>query len=481
MAKCGSTYIDNAYSDICRIYEESFPAHYQHVWDVLSSIINLVPAQSKVLDVGSGTGRPVSEFFVNKGYGVTGVDLSTGMIELARRQVPDAKFIQSDMNKYAPPTMDYYDIIVASHSLYNLSVAKTFSMLLKFARWVKPGGVIVIGTSYRRKLIESDGFKFDHRGWAEGVSQDFLGYIFDDMSYGLEDAWSELISQAGFEILNIDKATFTRDFEDVEESDTQFYISARRIAENPLLGLNPLPESSQVEKEEIDTEAWSELYRRSNAEEVNKVVQLFETSTDSHKILCIAPRAHGNALQALHPDTEYVEIDIGNKTTAELESIEFPTGTFDGVILSWTLNRVTSLGPFLKRIIETATPNGNAKVVIIQAAPDNELICITKNAFHDLPGGPIAHHGVLLQQGEIALKRAGFTSIRYVECEDVISFGELDGEERIKTSVKLLSRLWRTNFEVQTQPADRLINAIKLQFNLYRLWRNIQSTCYPCG
>ena len=52
---------------------------------------------STVLDLGCGAGVPISKFLVDNGYKVTGIDFADGMIKLAKKNVPKAKFIKMDM------------------------------------------------------------------------------------------------------------------------------------------------------------------------------------------------------------------------------------------------------------------------------------------------------------------------------------------------------------------------------------------------
>ena len=50
-----------------------------------------------LLDVGSGTGRPTAELLTAAGHEVTGVNVSPRMVEIARTQVPGARFELADV------------------------------------------------------------------------------------------------------------------------------------------------------------------------------------------------------------------------------------------------------------------------------------------------------------------------------------------------------------------------------------------------
>ena len=63
----------------------------------LEKLNSLLKPHSKILDLGCGAGIPVDEFFVDHGHDVAGVDISEKQIELARKNVPKAKFEIKDM------------------------------------------------------------------------------------------------------------------------------------------------------------------------------------------------------------------------------------------------------------------------------------------------------------------------------------------------------------------------------------------------
>ena len=58
----------------------------------LEQISRDLPSRAAVLDLGCGAGVPVSKWFAERGYEVTGVDISASQLELARKLVPGATF-----------------------------------------------------------------------------------------------------------------------------------------------------------------------------------------------------------------------------------------------------------------------------------------------------------------------------------------------------------------------------------------------------
>src|SRR5690242_20023788 len=63
----------------------------------LDMIISYLKPGNKILDLGCGMGEPIAEYFVSKGFHVTGVDGSVKMITLAKSRLPQAEFLVGDM------------------------------------------------------------------------------------------------------------------------------------------------------------------------------------------------------------------------------------------------------------------------------------------------------------------------------------------------------------------------------------------------
>ncbi|NEE27640.1 methyltransferase domain-containing protein, partial [Streptomyces sp. SID7982] len=77
-------------------YERAFAASAAHRESLERLLTDLAPG-SRVLDVGSGTGRPTAQILAEAGHRVLGVDVSPVMAALAARQVPGADFRCADI------------------------------------------------------------------------------------------------------------------------------------------------------------------------------------------------------------------------------------------------------------------------------------------------------------------------------------------------------------------------------------------------
>lgn len=89
------------YDSLGADYESAF-GHDAGLHTFLNKALALLPSSSKVLDVGCGTGSPVSSTLVAHGHQVIGIDVSPSMVELSCKAVPSGKFEVASMTEYVP-------------------------------------------------------------------------------------------------------------------------------------------------------------------------------------------------------------------------------------------------------------------------------------------------------------------------------------------------------------------------------------------
>lgn len=109
----------------------------------LTEFVGLLPRNARVLDVGCGAGVPVTKFLVKSGFDVVGIDFSGSMLELARKNVPEAKFIRKDMTNLDFAD-DSFDGLTAFYSIIHVPRAKHSALFRSFHRILKPGGIMLV-------------------------------------------------------------------------------------------------------------------------------------------------------------------------------------------------------------------------------------------------------------------------------------------------------------------------------------------------
>ncbi|SEQ51217.1 Methyltransferase domain-containing protein [Lentzea xinjiangensis] len=100
-----------------------------------------LPDRAKVLDLGCGAGLPCSRELAER-HDVLGVDLSQQQIDLARANVPNARFEKADMTALDFPD-GTFDGVTAFYSILHVPRAEQPALIAKIARWLTPGGVFL--------------------------------------------------------------------------------------------------------------------------------------------------------------------------------------------------------------------------------------------------------------------------------------------------------------------------------------------------
>ncbi|MFI8296572.1 class I SAM-dependent methyltransferase [Streptomyces nigra] len=177
-------------------YEKAF-AHAPAHLSALEWLAERLPREGRVLDVGSGTGRPTAAALVAAGHSVLGVDVSPVMVELASRQVPGAEFRHADIREL-PLGKGAFDGICVFFSLLQMSRAEQTALVRRLASALRPGGHLVLAT------VPAD---------VEDVEVVFMGRAIRATSFS-EEGVLALVRYAGLTVLSADRSVFTPDHPD---------------------------------------------------------------------------------------------------------------------------------------------------------------------------------------------------------------------------------------------------------------------------
>lgn len=129
---------------------DKYPPHSQ-----INDFVRLLPKNAYVLDAGCGPGRDTN-LLSQRGLEVTGIDLSEGLIEYAKKRFPALEFKQGSFLEL-PFGNESFDGVWAHASLVHLeSVDEVKTALKEFARVLKNKGVIHIMV---KAQLDEDKFK----------------------------------------------------------------------------------------------------------------------------------------------------------------------------------------------------------------------------------------------------------------------------------------------------------------------------------
>lgn len=174
--------------DVARLFDgmagsyDQLEPWYEHLYATLHAIARevLAPragAAARALDAGCGTGFQTA-VLDRLGYQVHGLDLSAGLLAVARRAHPTARLARGDLEAL-PYDADSFDAATCCGSTLSL-VEDAGRALAELARVLRPGA---------RLLVEVEHRWSPDVGWmlAGALARDALGY-----GASLRDAWRAL-------------------------------------------------------------------------------------------------------------------------------------------------------------------------------------------------------------------------------------------------------------------------------------------------
>jgi ubiquinone/menaquinone biosynthesis C-methylase UbiE len=179
-----------AFDAIGERYDDAFPHKSAQIIATQWVIDRLVPG-ARVLDIGCGTGVPTAGMMVESGLQVVGIDISTEMLRLARRNVPAGRFVAMDVLQL-DSTLGDFDAAVAFFSLLMLRRADIPPVLRRIRAVLRPGGYFALG------MVEVD---FDY------VPYMFLGQPVSVTGYPRADLEALLVAE-GLEVREVDVEEF---------------------------------------------------------------------------------------------------------------------------------------------------------------------------------------------------------------------------------------------------------------------------------
>src|SRR3989344_8496433 len=133
------------FNEYAEIYDELFSAatDYEQEVEFYDKILRKNKCK-RILDVGCGCGHR-GKFFVNKGYDYTGLDISEGMLRIARRKYPEIRFVQGDVRKLSLKEKFDAIIFVGKGSAYLTTDDDIMSALKSIKSLVNRGLIIIDG------------------------------------------------------------------------------------------------------------------------------------------------------------------------------------------------------------------------------------------------------------------------------------------------------------------------------------------------
>ncbi|WP_116209552.1 methyltransferase domain-containing protein [Streptomyces olivoreticuli] len=445
-----------------KTYEDTY-AHLPEQLAAIDWLLARLPARAKMMDIGSGTGRPTADLIAAQGHQVTGYDVSQTMVDLARTQVPGARFELADVREL-PETPGQWDAITAFFPLLQMPRADLDATLARIADWLAPGGLFVLAT-----------VPFD----AEDEEIQWMGQTVRCTSYPSE-TFGRLLRTAGLDIAHEQLSVFHPDFPGMGPEEHLFVYATKpggpAAPAHTLAGPYPLPASYRG-PHELSEQGWLGMEARFERQDIKLVVDALAANTrvldvgggTGAVVREIAARLgsvttvepHAAREESMRPLAAHGVTVLSGRS----EQLPLPDAQFDAAVATWVLHYTddpeASVAE-MARTVDRAHPE--AKIVLVQGAPDNELIELWNRTCAPLIGEPRDHQGYLLTLAARVLAEHGFDDISFTRARVDVVFPEEGPENKANAAAEVLADFWNTGHPRLGQLREALLPALREHF-----------------
>ncbi|WP_437940588.1 class I SAM-dependent methyltransferase [Sorangium sp. So ce341] len=145
------------------------------------------------------------------------------------------------------------------------------------------------------------------------------------------------------------------------------------------------------------------------------------------------------------------------------ERLPIEEDTFDAVVSTWVLHYVDDVVRAVEEMIRVCDKRGS-RIVIVQGAPDNEMIGLLNRNCCAVAGDAADHQGYLLATAAEVLFGRGFRSIEMARVSVELRCEEADLEERIASAAEVLQRFWYDRHPAAELMKRRLAGELRAHF-----------------
>jgi SAM-dependent methyltransferase len=167
--------MDDEAAAIRRSYDRVAAAYAEHLFDELAAkpldralldcFAEQVRGRGPVADVGCGPGQ-IARYLADRGLPVLGIDLSPGMVAVARARSPDLTFRQGDMLALGVED-GVWGGIAAFYAIVHLADDEVGRAVREIHRVLRPGGLLLLAFHVGQEEVHRDEL------WGVPVALDF--------------------------------------------------------------------------------------------------------------------------------------------------------------------------------------------------------------------------------------------------------------------------------------------------------------------
>jgi SAM-dependent methyltransferase len=175
--------IRESYDRIAEEYAHRISDELQHKpldRELLDRFARHTKGRGEVCDMGCGPGH-VARYLRDAGASVFGLDLSSGMLEQARKLNPDIPFREGNMMSLDIPGATLAGV-AAFYAIVNIPKPSLPFVFREFQRVLRTGGLLLLA------FHMGDGVLHEDELWGQKISMDFLFFQPAEIRLGLEAA-----------------------------------------------------------------------------------------------------------------------------------------------------------------------------------------------------------------------------------------------------------------------------------------------------
>ncbi|KAL5338934.1 S-adenosyl-L-methionine-dependent methyltransferase [Aspergillus crustosus] len=396
-----------------------------------------LPPRSRVLDVGCGTGKPVSDILATAGHEVHGIDISNEMVTIAGSQVL-GNFHVADMRAYHP--LGLFHAVFAIRSLFQMPACDMCSIVVRFSQWIRVGGYLILGVTPSTSL---DPHKVTYdTTWdcAWMLDKIWMGNYVNDLFLS-EERWLQLLRESGF-VLEMKPVSYLfSPAGDGHSPEAHYLLMAKKVEREPLIGPYPLSACLKSPHFKCAENLVSEDLGR-----------LLGDIDDNDKVLCVGKELSRGPFE--RHAARFVDC------ATLLEDLPFAPASFNTAIAVWQLDYVPDLEQAIQQLI-SAVGRENSKVVLVQGAPYNEVIrlltCVARSS-------PVHHQGHLLHVATRLLAKHGFGNISVHRIDAGYEFRGESVAQRSTAAAEFLAGIWNKEHPQHDEIQRALVARLQLLF-----------------
>jgi SAM-dependent methyltransferase len=132
----------DSYNNIAQEWALARAEFYGRERDYLDMLLSGLPQGSFLLDLGCGTGRPMAEYAISRGYRVIGIDQAERLLAQAKAAFPNEEWVLSSIENYG--FQHRYASAVLWDSLFHIERERHATILKRVVEGLPVGGRLML-------------------------------------------------------------------------------------------------------------------------------------------------------------------------------------------------------------------------------------------------------------------------------------------------------------------------------------------------